>query len=273
MRKVLAALTFTLLLIVPTIFIQGCGKKESGSAKLREIIDQSNKTMQQVKTFKMDFNSIVDAPALRKQKEKLSVTASADISDKSNLKYQIQFSGIGTSTEAYSIDNYVYANVPDKGWMKSPAAEVHGMMDIFQLSPAELNKLTDNARELKMRSETDNDYVISFKVGPEFFEKAILEQQVIENLEPETKYMIKEMSKHTNIRAVFTIDKETMRVTKVGLVMDVKDLELVGDINMKINAEFLKYDEPVEIVLPPEAVNAREANPEEIRKLLEQLPI
>lgn len=269
----MAALFFTLLLIVPTVLAPGCGKKESDPGALRDIIDASNETMQRVKTFELKFNSIVDAPVLSDKKEKLSVTATADISNKDNLKYHIQFSGIGTSTEAYSIDNYLYANVPDKGWMKSPADEVHGLMDVFQLSPSELNKLTDNAQGLKLRSETDKNYVISFKVGPEFFEEAVIDRQAMKDIEPEVKYMIKEMSKRTIINAVFTIDKETMRVTEVDLGMDVKDIELVGDINMKIKAGFSKYDEPVEITLPPEAVNARDANPEELKEILDQLPI
>ncbi|MBN1289237.1 MAG: hypothetical protein JXA49_06340 [Actinobacteria bacterium] len=273
MRKAVTVLLLLSVLLVSGAVVPGCGKNDKEPEELQGIIEKSNRKMQVVKTFNLDFKSVLDAPVISKEKEKLDMVVSADIGDRNNPKYHIRFSGMGTESEAYSIDDYAYAFVPEKGWLKSLTTEVRDLMNVFQLSPSELDKLTGNAKNLELKDETDESYVISFEVGPKFFEQAILNQDIVDELGPEVKYMIEEMSKRTSIDAVITIDKETMLVDEVDLEMYVEDVELLGDINLAIKAVFSNYNKPVDIALPEAAANAREAAPDEIMEILEQLPI
>ncbi|MBN2169227.1 MAG: hypothetical protein JW738_08280 [Actinobacteria bacterium] len=273
MKRIITGLLLVLVIIIASAAVSGCKDKEKESKELQTIIENSNREMQQVKTFNLDFRSVLDAPVVSDEKEKLDMVITADIENKDNPKYHISFAGMGTESEAYSIDEYAYAFVPDKGWLKSLTAEVRELMDVFQLSPSELDKLTVNAKNVELKEETNKSYMISFEVGPKFLKEAILNQEIVDELGPEVKYMVEEMSKRTNIHAVLTVDKKTMLVDEVDLEMNVENVELLGDINLDIKAEFSNYNEPVEIVLPEEAATAREAAPEEIMDILEQLPI
>jgi hypothetical protein len=134
------------------------------------------------------------------------------------------------------------------------------------LTPGQITGLGKYAENLKELPEEGNNYVLSFDVGSEFFEKTLAgaEQpgsQPASEDQQSAQDMVKlarEMLKGLEMSVVMKIDKSTYYPSETTIKMSLKEIPIIGDMSVDMKMAFSNYNEPVTVALPAEAQNAKE---------------
>jgi hypothetical protein len=257
MRKIFFALTAALL--VSALIVSGCGKTAPKKSDAQKLLEESNKKMQTVKSFKAVGTINMSGKAPGAGNMDLDFEMQVQTKGPRDFDGHMVMKGMGQDTEMYMVGGNAYVNVPGKGWYKQPLGDY---TDISKPpTPAEMAKISEAAENVRILTEDSQYYRMAFDVGPEYIEEAMGMQKDTEGLSAEEKKMMEEMLKGIKMTAVFKIEKSTMYILNMTMGFGIPNMPLVGAVRMEQKIDFSEFDKPVSISLPEEAKNAPEVTP------------
>jgi len=250
MKKVLVALLLTM--IVAALLLTGCGKSESDKSveEAKDILVKSQAKMESVGSLKMAGSSSVEMTEAEQKEMEYDFEAVTRKTSDGQTELQMIARGDGEELLTYVVGDYLYTYDPNSGWVKR---KITGEDDLSTAAPTpdQLAEMSRYAENLRLLPEEDGKYVVSFDVSPEFFNK------YSEGL-TDSSGLLKDLFKNIKISIIYRIDKSTMYADNVDVDVSVKGVPLFGDIIAFTSITFSEFDQPVTIVLPPEAQNAPE---------------
>lgn len=247
------------VLMIAALAVTGCGGGDSGDGKLsaQEILDLSSEAMKDITSIKAVGEYRVKADIAEEEEMDISLEMEIDITNPDKPVGKMIMSGMGEELEMFFSDGYVYLNAPDEGWIKAHAAE----SQTFQAAtPGEIVRFSDGAENLKIASEDSGSYEISFDISDKYFmEQADMDEDLSE-LGPEMEKMIQDMLKGINMSAMFRIAKDTYHVENADILIEMKDMPMMGSMSLEMTLGFSNFNVPIAVVLPPEAAGAVEVD-------------
>ncbi len=250
MKKVLVALL--LVLMVAALILAGCGKSESDKSaeEAKDILTKSQAKMENVSTLKMAGSSSVEMTEAEQGEMEYDFEAVTQKTPDGQTEFQMITRSEGEELQTYVVGGYVYTYDPNSGWVKR---NITGEDNLSTAAPTpdQLAEMSREAENLRLLPEEDGKYVVAFDVSPEFVD------QYSEGL-TDSSGLLKDLFKDIKINIVYRIDKSTMYADNVDVEVSMKGVPLFGDITAFTSITFSEFDQPVTIVLPPEAQNARE---------------
>lgn len=254
MRKVLPIVLAALL--AAALIVAGCGKTAPKVGDAQKLLEDSNKAMQSVKSYKATgtismYSNAPDAGKMNFDFEmQIQQTGSNDFAGRMTMN------SMGQKTEIYMVNGYAYTNDPEKGWVKQPLSD---LTDFSRLaSPADISELGDAAQNARILTEDSQYYNIAFDLNADYIKELMGMEKGTENLSSEEKKIAKEMLEGMQMSAVFKIEKSTMYVVGMAMSFNIPDMPAVGALKMEEKINISEFNTPVEITLPPEAQNAKE---------------
>lgn len=265
MKKLVLAIIATLL--IAAVVVAGCGKKEASTPKgAQAILDKSQKASQEVKSLKASGSADILTPQSEVKESKMTFDMEGNIISETEVEAKITASeDNGKKTEAYIIDGYAYSFDTTTGWVKQKVDSAQELGS-GMLTPGQITGLGKYAENLKELPEEGDNYVLSFDVGSEFFEKTLTgaeqpgsepaseDQQAAQDIVK----LAREMLKGLKMSVVMKIDKSTYYPSETTINMSLKDAPIIGDMSVDMKMAFSDYNKPVTVALPAEAQNAKE---------------
>lgn len=250
MKKVLVALL--LALVVAALLLAGCGKPESDKSAedAKDILAKSQTKMENVSSMKMTGSSNVEMTEAEQGEMAYDFEAVTQKTPDGQTELHMIARGEGEELQTYVVGDYMYTYDPNSGWVKR---NITGEDDLSTAAPTpdQLAEMSRDAENLRLLPDEDGRYVVAFDVSPEFFDK------YSEGL-TDSSGILEDLFKDIKINIIYRIDKSTMYADNVDVQVSVKAVPLFGDITASTNITFSEFDQPVTIVLPPEAQNAPE---------------
>lgn len=260
-RRVLLVLIIALIAIA--LALSGCGSGQEATdlsaEKAREVLDDSNRKMGELES--LEAYGVYDLEAQGSQGEDLDFEfeVAMDVSP-GNPEVHMTIDSADKTTDVYMKDGYTYLQVPDEGWVKTEA----GASDADGFSPptpTRILEFSENARNLRIVSEDRDHYRLAFDVGEEFIEQQIEASFGVGGSVAGSEEVLQEIIDNTEMTAVFRISKTTKYIENADFTMKISNMPMVGDVSLSIKMEFSRFNEPMDISLPPEALEATEIKP------------
>ncbi len=243
MRKFTAPITVLLLLVV--LALAGCGGEPAG-----EILDKSIRTMEQVKSLKMNVDVTNEEDG---QKQEESYEAVLVRSDKNPDAYNMMLAVDIPSIEdkVYFVDGYQYVKISGD-WYKAPV-EQEATMGLGQFE-----QLEEMSEEMKVTSESGDSWTLSFDLSAEFIEDAMMEgTEGMDAMGSEFDEMLQSLVENTNIGGELEIAKSTyyLEIMKTTMSAGIEDF---GSFSMDATSRFSDFNKDLDVELPEDAKNARD---------------
>ena len=242
-KCLLPVIILLVCLAIPTV-ITGCG---GVSARAKEILNNSNKSMEAIKTTRMHFD--MDTKAMG---ESLSITMVLDqvVDSPEGMKLRAVMEIKGQEMEMYMVGgmSYIYA---EGEWYKTSEPLTKRLTAGFG-SIEELQEAMPYAEEAKVIKEDKDSYKIFFRLGNKYFKKKIQESEE----QGSATIYIENLGSYDSIigDCTYTISKKTNYVTAADFALSLNSWQSG---NSKTKGETtLEYNLPIDIQLPPEALNA-----------------
>jgi len=276
-KKRTTVLALALIAII-AISLAGCGQAKKTEVKsglsANEIISRSNKKMEAVKsyraqgTYKMSAPAISSTPSQGNEKMEFSFEMKMKMNTPTDFEGQMVTKGLGTETTVYMKNGYAYANVPGKGWVKAPVTDFSKSQTA---TPEQISEYTKWAKDMKVSSEDSKGWNIDFEIRPEFFQEQLKKAlgtsvPTGESSAPSNGYaqIIQELAKSTTMNMSLRILKNTFYLENARMLMSMKNVPQLGDMEMDISISLSDFNSPVTVTIPAEAQSAKEVTPEEI---------
>jgi hypothetical protein len=138
----------------------------------------------------------------------------------------------------------------NSGWVKRKVTGEDALSTAVP-TPDQLSEMSEYAENLRLLPEEDGKHVVAFDVSPDFFSK------YSEGL-TDPSGILKDYLKDIEVSVTYCIDESTMYADNVEVDLSMKGIPLFGDISGFISIAFSEFDQPVDITLPAEAMNAPE---------------
>jgi len=251
------------LLIAVALTLSGCGGGQEASdlstEKAREVLDDSNRKMGELESLEAYGSYDLEAQGSQGENLDFEFRVKMDVS-RENPEVHMTMNSADETTDVYMKDGYMYVQVPDEGWVKteSGASDADGFSPP---TPTRILEFSENARNLRMVSEDRDHYRIAFDVGEEFIEQQIRASFGTGGSVAGSEEILQEIIEKTEMTAVFRISKTTKYIENADFIMKIVSMPMVGDVSLSIKMEFSLFNEPVDISLPPEALDATEIKP------------
>jgi len=259
MKKAVIALVSAAVvaLMLALVLLGGCGqpKTETYSGKARQILSDTNKKMQAVKSLKVSGAYDVQTKMQGSENANFDYSMEVNAADPQNTERHVSVKGKDKSSEVYVVGGYAYSDAPGQGWVKVKAGESDSLS---QSTPAGMLELAASAKNLRMVSEDANTYGITFNVGGDYLEQQIRQALGVDQSGLDLEGELDTIVKNTSMRADFTISKSTMYIDSAKLTMKMRGIPVAGDMGLVMTMAFSGFNEPVAISLPEEARSARE---------------
>ncbi len=257
MRKTIYLIT--VFVVTCVLLLGGCGAKKevTTGAKASEIVNKATLNMQKIKTFKAKAFYSITSATQGAQNMNYSFDIESDKTDPANITTKMSVKGTGNQNfDMYITGGYAYMAVPGKGWYKSPVKQEQIEK---QASPENIARYTKGAEDMKIIKEDGISYTISFTISRKFLEEQMKSQMGEETQDSkEFKQYMEQIFKGLKMSCIFTISKKNLLVEKANIQMVMKDMPVIGDVNMTMNIEFSDFNKPLSIKLPDEAKTAQE---------------
>ncbi|MBU4193479.1 MAG: hypothetical protein KKE79_04580 [Actinobacteria bacterium] len=252
-----------MMLIAIALTLSGCGggrdTTDLSAEKAREVLDDSNRKMGELESLEAYGSYDLEAQGPQGEDLDFEFQVEMDVSP-GNPEVHMTIDSAGETTDVYMKDGYTYLRVPDEGWVKTEA----GASDADGFSPptpTRILEFSENARNLRMISEDRDHYRLAFDVGEEFLEQQIKAGFGVGGSVAGSEEVLQEIIDKTEMTAVFRISKATRYIENADFTMKIGNMPMVGDVSLTIRMEFSRFNEPVNISLPPEALDATEIKP------------
>jgi Family of unknown function (DUF6612) len=269
MKKLLFAVLVALM--VASLAVAGCGKKDSGSpTSANGILTRSQKAVQGVKSFKVSGSVDLKTPGAEEKESKDTFTGEFNVISSSDVEgHLVAQNEKGQESQAYIQGDYVYTYSASSGWEKQKVQNVKDL-GVGMITPGNLTALTKYAQNVKKLPDEGNNFVISFDVGSKFFENTLnaVDQQASsapssseQSMAQGLSDLYKSVAAGIKMNVVMKVDKTTYLPSEVTVTASAKGIPVMGDISMESKVAFSDYNQPVTVTLPPEAASAKEKPP------------
>lgn len=266
MKKLL--LGAVVALMVASLVIAGCGKKDSGSPNSASgILTRSEKASQGAKSFKVSGSANVQTPGSEVKETKTTFTGEFNVISSSDVEgHLVAHDEKGQESQAYIQGDYVYTYSASSGWEKQKIQSVKDL-SVGMITPGNLTALTKYAQNVKKLPDEGNNYVISYDVGSKFFENALSEVDQQASSAPSSAEqsvaqgmgdLFKSVAAGIKMSVVMKVDKTSYYPTEVTVTASAKGIPVLGDISLDSKVAFSDYNQPVTVTLPAEAASAKE---------------
>lgn len=256
MRKILYITAA--VIVLSALLLPGCGAKKEVKTNSRasEIIEKASLNMQQLKTLKAKVFYSMKSAKQGAQDMTYSFDIESDKTDPSNPSTKMVMRGGGQTADMFITGGYAYMAVPGKGWYKSPVKQ-ESLQE--QASPEDISKYTKGAENIRLTREDRLSYTISFKIGKKFLEDQI-KSQMGERTEATKEYQqyMEQILKGLDMSCIFRISKKDLLIEKANINMKMKNMPVIGDVDLTMIIEFSDLNKPLAIKLPQEAEKAQE---------------
>ncbi|HEY5530791.1 MAG TPA: DUF6612 family protein [Candidatus Anoxymicrobiaceae bacterium] len=263
------ALAVLVALLVATIVVAGCGKKESKAPTgAQGILVKSQVAAKGIKSFKGNGAADVQTPQSESKETKITYNMQEKIVTSDEV--QMSFSATqqnGQQNFVYIMDGFMYSYSPAQGWEKQKVDSAQQVLGTSFVSPDQISEMSKYAQNLKKLPDEGNNYVLSFNVSSKFFEKALSTSTGSSSSPSQSKpdqstmELIKGLLQSLSMKVKMNIDKTTYYPSSTNVTISIKGAPLVGDVSGAMDMAFTDYNTPVTITLPPEAQAAKEVAP------------
>ena len=254
MRKVLLVVTAALLAV--TLIVAGCGKTNPTKGSAQKLLEDSNKAMQSLKSYKAVGNINMSSNVADQGAMNFSFEMQIQQKGPKDFEGRMMVRSTGKNIEVYIANGYVYTNDPEKGWIKQPLASVTDFSTLA--SPADISKLGDAATNARILTEDSQYYKITFDLNADYLKQLMGLQKSNKNLSSEEKKIADEMIKGMQMGAIFKLEKSTMYVKSMVMNFNIQNVPSVGTVKMEEKIDLSEFNKPVEVNLPAEAKDAQE---------------
>jgi hypothetical protein len=254
MRKVLLAATAVLLAV--TIIVAGCGKTNQTESSAQKLLEDSNKAMQSLKSYKAVGKINMSSNVANQGAMNFSFEMQIQQNGPKDFEGRMMINALGKNMDVYITNGYVYTNDPEKGWVKQPLSSVTDFSTLA--SPADISKLGDAAQNARILTEDSQYYKIAFDLNADYLKQLMGPKTSNKNLSSEEKKIADEMLKGMQMGAVFKLEKSTMYVNSMVMNFNIQSVPSVGNVKMEEKIDLSEFNKPVEVNLPAEAQNAQE---------------
>jgi len=255
MRKIL--LVVTAVVLVATLIVAGCGKTTPKTGDAQKLLDESNKAMQSVKSYKAVGS--ISMSGIAAGTGGMNITFEMQIQQKGAEEFEghMLMHSAGQDIEIYMTNGFAYTNEPGKGWVKQPLSSVTDFSKLA--SPSDISKLGDAAQNARLLAEDGQYYQVAFGLNSDYLKGLMGIQKSTQNLSSEEKKIADAMIQGMKMDGIFKLEKSTMYV--VGMVMNfnIPNVASTGAVKMEEKIDLSEFNKPVEVNLPADAVNAPEA--------------
>jgi len=263
------SLVVLVALFVAVLVVAGCGKKEpKAPTGAKQILDKSQQVTKDIKSVKGSGSADVLMPQSEEKETKVTFNMESNVISKDDVEvYMVATEQAGEETQVYLVGGYMYSYSPKTGWEKQKVQGAEDLTSAGLLSPSTVSDLSKYAQNVKQLPDEGNNYVISFDVSSQFFEKALSSAQGQQSSAPTSEEqkalqqmtdLMKDMLKGLNMNMVLKIDKTTYYPADAVVTLGIKGAPVIGDMTANLKTAFTDYNKPVTITLPPEARNAPE---------------
>jgi outer membrane lipoprotein-sorting protein len=263
------ALAVLVALLVATVVVAGCGKKESKAPTgAQGILAKSQEAVKSIKSFKGNGSADLKTPQSESKEAKYTYNMQEKIITSDDL--QVSFSATqqnGQQNLVYVMDGYMYSYSSAQGWEKQKVASAQQVLGTSFVSPDQISKMSKYAQNLKKLPDEGNNYVLSFSVSSKFFENALSTSTGSSSSSSQSKPdqstmdLIKGLLQSLSMKIKTNIDKTTYYPSSTNVAVSIKDAPLIGNMSVAMDMTFSDYNAPVTITLPPEAQAAKEVAP------------
>lgn len=265
MKKVLVTGVVVLLLaalLAGAGLVAGCGGSSStgGDQTPTKVLEESNKKMESVKSFKADGTYSInmggtEGSSTGTEASSVSFEMQVQMKGVNNYDARMVMKGMGDNVDVYIRDGYAYYTVAGTGWVKQKMNETS---NISAFTPTEMKEFSKEAENLRFLPSDNEYYKVAFDVSSEFFEKSLSQEGVPEGIPPQYAEMMEQVVKGMKMGAEFTINKKTMYLEDADLKITTGSIPQIGNMVIVMKMVMSDYNKPVNVALPPEAAGAQE---------------
>lgn len=232
------------MLIMCAVLGAGCGTPPKSA---KQILSESLKSMEKITSTKAIAEYTITSKSSSGTDEmKLAMELELGNLKGKNLTGRMVTKSGKEKTEAYFKGGYIYTEVQGKGWVKSPTSSGD-----IPASPTQISELVKYAENIRLVSEEDPFYVVSFDLSDEYLTDQLKkESEAQQSSGTDIAKQMEDVIKTTKISATYTISKDKMLLSKTNLKF------VMGDAITTVAVEFKNYNKPVKVNLPPQAMNA-----------------
>ena len=249
MKISLKKLLFVVLTVFSVIFIGACGKSKIDK---KEVIEKFIAASESMKSGDILVNMKMTQSG---NKNTMNMTTNASlILDPLVMKLEMEVPLQNLKMTSFIKDNIMYIQNPaDNQWYKQALSdEMSSQFKGYMNSDDTYNAMRDNLDKIDI-DEKDGSYIISISKDSDFLEEAMKSQLANSNA---TVGQIGNDVKIENIVVKYIVDKNTYLTSSSTVSFD---FEMQGmKISMEMDAEMSNINNVTDIVIPEEALNAKE---------------
>jgi len=266
MKKLLAVSLMALLLTA--LIAAGCGKKTPSASTAQGILEQSTKKTQQVKSVKVSGSYSASMSGTDQSNMQADFEMALNLKNPNPQKPEdVEGRGViktmGHDMEIYVVGGVAYINVAvpiesanlPAGWYKQPLDT--GTGDTIITTPQEIANISKLAKKISIVSQDSKSYTVAFTIDPKFLEQSLIGSEQFKGMAPEALDMIKSTIGNIKLSARMKVEKSTMLVQETAVKMSLPPTPPVRGMSLDAKMAFSDYNQPVTVVLPPEAQNAQ----------------
>ena len=251
MKNSLKKLLFVVLTVFSVIFIGACGKSKIDK---KEVIEKFIAASESMKSGDMLIN-VKMAQNLDGNKTNMDMTIDASIiQEPLAMKMEMEVPAQNIKMTSFIKDNIMYIQNPaDNQWYKQALSdEMSSQFKGYMNSDDTYNAMRDNLDKIDI-DEKDGNYIISISKDSEFLKDAMKQQLASTNT---AGAQIGDDVKIENIAVKYIVDKNTYLESSSTVSFD---FEMQGmKMSMEMDAKMSNINNVTDIVIPEEALNAKE---------------
>ena len=245
MKNSLKKLLFVILTVFSVIFIGACGKSKIDK---KEVIEKFIAASESMKSGDMIMNL-----KMTQNQNTMNMTTNVSlILEPLAMKMEMEVPAQNIKMNSFIKDNIMYIQNPaDNQWYKQALSdEMSSQFKGYMNSDDTYNAMRDNLDKIDI-DEKDGNYIISISKDSEFLKDAMKKQ-----LANAAGGQIGNDVKIENIAVKYIVDKNTYLASSSTVSFD---FEMQGmKISMEMDAKMSNINNVTDIVVPEEALNAKE---------------
>ena len=161
----------------------------------------------------------------------------------------------GYSYETYSYRNMNYTRIKGGEWYReSPGSKKPGQGMVSLQARRIIAKFAELAEEVKFDRVTDEEYVISLKMGPKYYAGA---KKIVPAEKPSHKHDDDRKDQAgRDTRIIVTVDRKSMHFVRILMTDITYNATLKGKITVITDALYSEFNKPVDIMPGPDVLRA-----------------
>ena len=269
MKRIALFLVMSLLLTAAL----GCGggeKRDASSEDALSLLMESSQAMSALSGYRMNGTMEMGMGNADAGGGSLSMEMAGEVDNTGESPAQHITVKMGTvASEAYIVGDYYYQEIPGQGWIKMDVAQYRAQnVSMGMVDSQQWKSIAEAAEDIAIDEETEEETVISLKLGEEFFRMSFesYRESLSEEERAEMQEWIDYMEESTqgfSARIRLWIGKGDRLVRRMEMSYRMQNAQ-VGSMTGVADMEITDYNADIHVTLPEGAEGAREFSPSTI---------